>query len=56
MRTEVIYPILILEKEKQLIEKLIKSASWDKYPEALKDRKLKVKQLEKAINKLRNEN
>lgn len=49
------YAIDILEKEKQLLEDCLKGWNQDHYPEAFNDRNNKLKQINKAIELLKNE-
>ena len=46
------YAISILEKEVIILESVVKSWPGNDYPEAKKDREIKLKDLKKAINKL----
>jgi hypothetical protein len=52
------YPINILEKEKELLEKCLTEWESKEYPEAKKERERKLKEINKAIeelNKLNND-
>ena len=44
------YAVKILQDELQRLEKAVKETkAWSNYPEAYKDRAIKIKQLKKAI-------
>ncbi len=47
------YAIIILEKEKQLLEDCLKGWNQKEYPEAFNDRNNKLKDINKAIKLLK---
>jgi hypothetical protein len=49
------YAIIILEKEKQLLEHCLKGWKQEHYPEAFNDRNNKLKDINKAIQILKTE-
>lgn len=46
------YAIDLLNKEKVLLERLIKEGDFSNHPEALKDRKRKVRDLDNALTSI----
>lgn len=48
------YAIQVLEKEKELIDRCLSESDWKTYPEARKRQLKKSKELELAINLLKN--
>jgi hypothetical protein len=50
------YAIIILEKEKQLLEDCLKGWKQEHYPEAFNDRNNKLKDINKAIQILKTNN
>lgn len=52
MRHETNYAYKILSDELRILRKAIKEGNWSNYPEALKDRMIKAKQINEVLKML----